>query len=104
MNNFQQNSTASLRADGSVWTATGLEPQVFLDRSGRRAVRVRVGGAVAAIAAAGWLGGIVSGASGFAALPPVTLSIAQKPALVSHHARTPVQLAALRRALAADPS
>jgi hypothetical protein len=63
-----------------VWKATGLETQVFLDRSGRRARRVSVAGVLAAVLGAGWLGGIVGGSAGFASLP------ALRPALVAHAA------------------
>jgi hypothetical protein len=84
-----------------VWKATGLEPQVFLDRSGRRARRVSVAGMLAAVLGAGWLGGIVGGSAGFASLPalhPVLVAHAA-PQHVSHrgHARHgrvhPVELA-----------
>jgi hypothetical protein len=62
-----------------VWRATGLEPQVFLDRSGRRARRVSVAGVLAAVLSAGWLGGIVGGSAGFASLPAL-----RSAALVGH--------------------
>jgi hypothetical protein len=63
-----------------VWKATGLEPQVFLDRTGRRARRVSVAGMLAAVLGTGWLGGIVGGSAGFASLP------ALHPVLVAHAA------------------
>lgn len=63
-----------------VWKATGLEPQVFLDRSGRRARRVSVVGVLTAVLCASWLGGIVGGSAGFASLP------ALHPVLVAHAA------------------
>jgi hypothetical protein len=64
-----------------VWKATGLEPQVFLDRSGRRARRVSVAGVLAAVLGASWLGGIVGGSAGFASLPAL-----RSGALVAHAA------------------
>jgi hypothetical protein len=64
-----------------VWKATGLEPQVFLDHSGRRARRVSVAGVLAAVLSAGWLGGIVGGSAGFASLPAL-----RSAALVAHAA------------------
>lgn len=85
-----------------VWRATGLEPQVFLDRSGRRARRVSVAGVVAAVLGASWLGGIVGGSAGFASLPalrPAVLVAHAAPPHLSHrshahHGRThPVELA-----------
>lgn len=101
--NTQSNPISPVRADRTIWTATGLEPQVFLDRTGRRAARVRLGGVLAAIAAAGWFGGILSGAAGFTTLPPISAALAQRPAVVVHHTRaTTVRVASLRRA--ADPS
>lgn len=78
-------------AEGSTWTATGLEPQVFLDRSGRRARRVRLGGTVAALAAAGWFGALVSGAAGFSTLPAVPTTLA------ASHRQQPQVVPALRR-------
>ncbi|MGI8557514.1 MAG: hypothetical protein ACR2ND_04265 [Solirubrobacteraceae bacterium] len=71
--------TEGAASSSDVWTATGLEPQVFLDRSGRRAGRVRLGGVVAAIAAAGWFSALVSGAAGFSTLPAVPATLAAKP-------------------------
>jgi hypothetical protein len=51
------------------WTATGLETQVFLDPSGRRAWLVRsLGGLLAALAVV-FPAALVSGASGFDRLP-----------------------------------
>jgi hypothetical protein len=68
-------------AEPEVWKATGLEPQVFLDHSGRRARRVSVAGVLAAVLSAGWLGGIVCGSAGFASLPAL-----RSAALVGHAA------------------
>jgi hypothetical protein len=65
-----------------VWKATGLEPQVFLDHSGRRARRVSAAGVLAAVLSAGWLGGIVGGSAGFASLPAL-----RSAALVAHGAQ-----------------
>lgn len=59
----------SVRAESGAWTATGREPQVFLDRTGRRARRVSVAGVLAVVVGAGWLGGVVGGSAGFASLP-----------------------------------
>jgi hypothetical protein len=52
-----------------VWTATGLERQVFLDRAGRRRRLGAAGGAIAALLCALWLAGLVIGALGFSSLP-----------------------------------
>jgi hypothetical protein len=71
-----------------VWTATGRERQVFLDVTGRRARRMRAAGALAAIVATGWLGGLVGGGTGFASLPALRAS------LIAH---TPARLAAPAR-------
>jgi hypothetical protein len=61
----------------TVWTATGLERQIFLDQTGRRARVVRVGGALAAMLGAAWLAALVTGALGFSDLPrlPVPIGI-----------------------------
>ena len=66
-------------AEREVWRATGLEPQVFLDHSGRRARRVTVAGVLAAALSAGWLVGIAGGSAGFASLPAL-----RSAALVAH--------------------
>ena len=71
-----------LAPEPDVWRATGLEPQVFLDRSGRRARRVSVAGVLAAVLSAGWLGGVVGGSAGFASLPAL-----RSAALVAHAAQ-----------------
>jgi hypothetical protein len=52
-----------------VWTATGLERQIFLDQTGRRARLVGLGGVLAALLAGFWLAALVTGALGFANLP-----------------------------------
>jgi hypothetical protein len=90
---------------GDIWTATGRERQVFLDVTGRRARRVRGAGALAAVVATGWLGGVVGGGTGFASLPALRASLvahtavrAVAPARVHHsHPRRgrvhPVELA-----------
>jgi hypothetical protein len=54
-----------------VWTATGLERQIFLDQTGRRARRARIAGVAAAALSTGWLAALVTGAVGFASLPAV---------------------------------
>lgn len=78
-----QTPVASAGASGGdIWTATGRERQVFLDTTGRRARRMRAAGALAAIAATGWLGGVVGGGTGFASLP------ALRAGLVAH---TPIR-------------
>jgi hypothetical protein len=73
-----------------VWTATGQEPQVFLDHTGRRARRMRVLGGLAALTAAGWLGGVIGGSAGFASLPALHSHsiVAHARAPVSRHARS----------------
>jgi hypothetical protein len=74
-----------------VWKATGLEPQVFLDHSGRRARRVSVAGVLAAVLSAGWLGGIVCGSAGFASLPALrsgALEAHAAPQHASHRGRS----------------
>jgi hypothetical protein len=72
--------TGSTR-NSDVWTATGRERQVFLDVSGRRARRMRAAGALAAVVATGWFGGVVGGGTGFASLPALRPSlIARAPA------------------------
>ena len=82
-----------------VWKATGLEPQVFLDRSGRRARRVSVAGVVAVVLGSSWLGGIVGASAGFASLPalhPVLVAHAAPPHVSHHHSRHgrhPVEIA-----------
>jgi hypothetical protein len=58
------------RADErAVWTATGHEPPVFLDRHGRRRRWVLAGGTLAGAAAGLWLAALIAGAIGFATLP-----------------------------------
>ena len=78
----------------TVWTATGLERQVFLDHTGRRGRRVRVAGAGMAVLSAGWLAALVTGSIGFSSLPslpPATGRFASRPppaARVVHLAAT----------------
>jgi hypothetical protein len=61
----------SSTANSHAWTATGQEPQVFLDPSGRRARLLRpVVAALAAIVLCGPVA-LVAGATGFSALPSV---------------------------------
>jgi hypothetical protein len=71
-------------AQATVWTATGLEPQVFLDPSGRRARRVHLAGAVAALACSGWLAGLIAGGAGFATLPALPTTLAAQRAHTTH--------------------
>lgn len=52
-----------------VWTATGLERQVFLDRSGRRRRHISALGALLAVLAGAWLAALVTGSVGFSSLP-----------------------------------
>jgi hypothetical protein len=76
-----------------VWTATGLERQVFLDHTGRRGRRVRLAGSGLAVASAGWLAALVTGSLGFSnlpSLPPASGLVARQPAPVVH-------VAAIRR-------
>jgi hypothetical protein len=54
-----------------VWTATGLERPVFLDRSGRRHRKVRMAGAGAALAGSVWFAALITGGIGFSGLPAV---------------------------------
>lgn len=79
MGTSEHTQRAHADAPQGVWKATGLEPQVFLDRSGRRARRVGAAGVIAALLSAGWLGGVVGGSAGFASLPALRAT-----ALVAH--------------------
>ena len=56
----------------SVWTATGLERQVFVDPTGRRQRRVNIAGTGVALLCAGWLATLVTSAVGFTTLPVPT--------------------------------
>jgi hypothetical protein len=56
-------------AEQAIWSKTGYEEPVFLDRSGRRTPAVRAAGVLAAICSAAWLAALVTGAMGFARLP-----------------------------------
>jgi hypothetical protein len=56
-------------ARASVWTATGLERQVFVDRSGRRGRHFGALGALLALLATVWLTALVTGSVGFSSLP-----------------------------------
>jgi hypothetical protein len=70
-----------------VWTATGLERQVFLDRSGRRRRHFGALGSLLALLATVWLTALVTGSVGFSslpALPSATANVLAKPA--THHA------------------
>ncbi len=71
------------RGAPTVWTATGLERQVFLDHTGRRGRRMRLAGGGMALLSAGWLAALVTGSIGFSTLPslpaPATV-LAAKPA------------------------
>jgi hypothetical protein len=71
-----------------VWTATGLERQVFLDGSGRRRRRFGALGALLALLATVWLTALVTGSVGFSslpALPSVTANVLAKPATHRAH-------------------
>src|ERR1700731_1087316 len=57
------------RTRAVVWTATGLERQVFLDRSGRRRRHFAALGALLAMLATVWLTALVTGSVGFSSLP-----------------------------------
>jgi hypothetical protein len=52
-----------------VWTATGLERQVFLARSGHRPRGVAALGTLLALLAAVWLTALTTGSVGFSSLP-----------------------------------
>lgn len=58
----------------SEWTASGREPQVFLDERGRRRRWVLAGGAIAGLLASVWLAALISGGVGFATLPSLRLA------------------------------
>ncbi|MGI8557357.1 MAG: hypothetical protein ACR2ND_03440 [Solirubrobacteraceae bacterium] len=84
-------------APAGVWTATGLEQQVFVDHSGRRARRVALLGATCAVLAAVWLLALVSGSFGFSTLPAIGLShAAQAPSPAPHRV---LHTAAVHRSL-----
>jgi hypothetical protein len=69
----------SSSANSHAWTATGQEPQVFLDPSGRRARLLRpVAATLAAIVLCGQLA-LVAGATGFSALPSVARVVGSMP-------------------------
>ena len=86
-------SVASRPNDGpasNVWRATGLEPQVFFDRNGRRARRISAAGLAASLIGAGWLVGIVGGSAGFASLPalrPLPFEAQLELKVASHHSQ-----------------
>jgi hypothetical protein len=62
-------------SDGNrrVWTATGLEPQIFVDRSGRRALTLRWIVTILASIALSGPATLIAGATGFSTLPAVQL-------------------------------
>ncbi len=72
-------------APAGVWTATGLEKQVFVDHSGRRARRVALLGAACAALAAVWLLALVSGSFGFSTLPAIYLRHATQASSLAPH-------------------
>jgi hypothetical protein len=82
-------------APASVWTATGLERQVFLDRSGRRRRSFGALGALGALLAAVWLTALMTGSVGFSnlpALPSVTATVTVTHATpATYHARIAVR-------------
>jgi hypothetical protein len=78
----------AVEASAVVWTATGLERQVFLDHTGRRGRRVRLAGAGMALASAGWLAALVTGSLGFStlpSLPPAIGTLAARPVPAAVH-------------------
>lgn len=82
-------ASAVTHAQPHVWTATGLERQVFLDHTGRRHRRVRFAGTGLALLSAAWLGAIVSGGVGFNSLPALpgpAGSLAAAPHVAKHRA------------------
>jgi hypothetical protein len=70
----------------TVWTATGLERQVFLDGSGRRRRSVGVLGALLAVLAAVWMMGLVTGSIGFSNMPALRAVTAVRPSTHRAHA------------------
>jgi anti-sigma factor RsiW len=77
----------------STWRATGLEPPVFLDRSGRRARLVGAVGTAAVTLASAWLVTLVLGASGTGPLNDAAATA--RPAAGGH--AVPVVLRATQR-------
>ena len=77
----------------ATWTATGMERQIFVDHSGRRARRVGVAGLLCAVLSAGWFAGLVGGSFGFTGLPAVGTA----PVAGATHAHAVTHVAALRR-------
>ena len=69
----------------AVWTATGLERQVFLDRSGRRRRRFGALGTLLAMLATVWLTALVTGSVGFSSLPALPSTTANVPAKPATH-------------------
>jgi hypothetical protein len=72
----------------AVWTATGLERQVFFDRSGRRSRHFGALGALLALLATVWLTALVTGSVGFSSLPALrsaTANVPAKPAIRRAH-------------------
>jgi hypothetical protein len=63
-------------AGSSPWHAAGHERPVFLDEHGRRHRLLRLFGGLAVLLAAGWLAGLVAGATGFATLAPMHAPVA----------------------------
>lgn len=58
-------------AASSPWHAAGLERPVFLDERGRRHRLLRPFALLVVLLTAGWLAGLVMGATGFAGLAPL---------------------------------
>ena len=80
-------------ASAAVWTATGLERQVFLDRSGRRRRHFGALGVLLALLATVWLTALVTGSVGFSSLPALP-SVTANATLVTpaaHHAHMAVR-------------
>ncbi|MGI8803700.1 MAG: hypothetical protein ACR2KV_16305 [Solirubrobacteraceae bacterium] len=98
-----RSSAPPAESAAAVWTATGLEPQIFLDRTGRRARRVQLAGAGVGLLSAGWLAALVTGSIGFSGLPilPATVLAGRPPISLIHvaaaqHSRHPASEATTR--------
>ena len=62
-------ATSAGAASTAVWTATGLERQVFLSHSGRRRRGFSALGALLALLAGVWMTALMTGSVGFSRLP-----------------------------------
>lgn len=70
-------------ATPSPWDAAGRERPVFLDERGRRLRFLRPVGVLAVVLTAGWLAGLVLGATGFTTLAPPRPAVAARPAVTA---------------------